>query len=93
MKSIINFYSETPGEIKKFLTLFYAKNIELKSDLFWENTYDNPIDMIELVSCFMDNKEKFKINLWISFDRGVFINVTGDNLENIIKYIYERFPS
>lgn len=93
MKSIINLYSETPGEIKKFLALFYAKNIELKNDLFWEITYDNPIDMIELVSCFIDNKEKFKINLWISFDRGVFINVTGDNLENIIKYIYERFPN
>ncbi len=93
MKSIINLYSETPGEIKKFLALFYAKNIELKNDLFWEITYDNPIDMIELVSCFIDNKEKFKINLWISFDRGVFINVTDDNLENIIKYIYERFPN
>lgn len=93
MKSIINLYSETPGEIKKFLALFYAKNIELKNDLFLEITYDNPIDMIELVSCFIDNKEKFKINLWISFDRGVFINVTDDNLENIIKYIYERFPN
>lgn len=93
MKSIINLYSETPGEIKKFLAVFYAKNIELKGDLFWENSYDNPIDMIELVSCFIDNKEKFKINLWISFDSGVFINVTEDNLENIIKYIYERFPS
>lgn len=93
MKSIVNLYSETPGEIKKFLALFYAKNIDLKNDLFWENTYDNPIDMIELVSCFIDNKEKFKINLWISFDSGVFINVTDDNLENIIKYIYERFPS
>lgn len=93
MKSIINLYSETPGEIKKFLALFYAKNIDLKNDLFWEITYDNPIDMIELVSCFIDNKEKFKINLWISFDRGVFINVTDDNLENIIKYIYERFPN
>ena len=93
IKIIINLYSETPGEIKKFLALFYAKNIELKNDLFWEITYDNPIDMIELVSCFIDNKEKFKINLWISFDRGVFINVTDDNLENIIKYIYERFPN
>ena len=49
--------------------------------------------MIELVSCFMDNKDKFKINLWISFDEGVFVNVTDNNLENIIKYIYARFPN
>lgn len=81
------------GEIKKFLELFYSKNIEMKEDLFWEILYDNPIDMIELVSCFIDNKEKFQINIWISIDDGVFINVTDNNLDEIIKYIYERFPS
>ena len=65
MKSIINLYSQTPGQIQSFLTLFFSQNIQLSNDLFWENSYDNPIDMIELVSCFMDNKDKFKINLWI----------------------------
>lgn len=92
MKTFINLYSQTPGEIKKFLELFYSKNIEIPDDLFWENSYDNPIHMIELISCFIDNKDKFKINLWISLDHGVFINVTDENLDNIIKYIYERFP-
>ena len=92
MKGIINLYSETPGEIKRFLELFYSKNLELSNDLFWENSYDNPINMIELISCFIDNRDKFKINLWISIDEGVFINITEDNLDTIIKYIYERFP-
>ncbi len=92
MKGIVNLYSETAGEIKKFLALFYDKELELKEDLFWETSYENPIDMIELVSCFIDNKEKFKINIWISLDNGVFINVTDDNLDSIVKYIYERFP-
>jgi len=94
MKCLVNLYSETTGEIKKFLELFYgSKNFEITNDLFWENSYDNPIDMIELISCFMDNIEKFKINLWISLDNGIFINVTEDNLIDIIKYIYERFPN
>ena len=93
MKSLIRFYSEVPGEIKKFLELFYSKNIELSNELFWEISYDNPIDSIELMSCFMDNKTKFPINLWISIDDGVFINVTDDNVDELIKYIYERFPS
>ncbi len=92
MKGIVNLYSQTAGEIKKFLALFYDKELELKEDLFWETSYENPIDMIELVSCFIDNKEKFKINIWISLDNGVFINVTDDNLDSIVKYIYERFP-
>lgn len=93
MKAIVNLYSDISGEIKKFLELFYSKNIEISNDLFWEISYENPIDMIELISCFIDNKEKFKINIWISIDNGIFINVTDDNLENIIKYIYERFPN
>lgn len=93
MKGIINLYSEAPGQIKKFLELFYSKNIEISKDLFWENSYDNPIDMIELISCFIDNKDKFQINIWISIDKNIFINVTDDNLDNIIKYIYDRFPN
>jgi len=93
MTGIINLYSQTSGEIKKFLELFYSKNLNISNDLFWEKTYTNPIDMIELVSCFIDNKDKFQINIWISIDNGIFINVTDDNLDNIIKYIYERFPN
>lgn len=81
------------GEIKRFLELFYSKNLEIKEDLFWEISYNNPINMIELVSCFIDNKENFKINIWISIDDGIFINVTDNNLDEIIKYIYERFPN
>lgn len=93
MNGIINLYSENSGEIKKFLEAFFSKNIDLVDDLFWECRYNNPIDMIELISCFMDNKDNFKINLWISIDNGIFINVTDDNLEELIKYIYERFPN
>lgn len=93
MKAIINLYSETSGEIKKFLESFFSKNIDLTDDLFWEYEYENPVNMIELISCFMDNKENYKINLWISIDNGIFINVTDDNLDNLIKYIYERFPN
>lgn len=95
MKGIINLYSETSGEIKKFLELFFdnSKNFEIQNDLFWEISYENPINMIELVSCFIDNKENFKINIWISIDDGIFINVTEQNLDEIIKYIYERFPN
>ena len=92
-KVLLIYIVKLNGEIKRFLELFYSKNLEIKEDLFWEIYYDNPIDMIELVSCFIDNKENFKINIWISIDDGIFINVTDNNLDEIIKYIYERFPN
>ena len=63
----------------------YQSNInQLKSDMV--------IDMIEIISCFIDNNEKFNANLWISLDKDVYICVTNNNLNNIIKYIYERYP-
>ena len=76
MKTSINFYSEIEGEIKKF----------------FQKEYDNPVDMIDMISCFIDNNNKFKMTLWISLDKDVYICVTDNNLDNLIKYIYERYP-
>lgn len=92
MKTTINFYSEKNGEIKKFLEKYYSKNFELENNLFFQKEFDNPIDMIDIISCFIDNNNKFEINLWISLDKDVYICVTDNNLNNLIKYIYERYP-
>ena len=85
-------YSEKTGEIKKFLEAFYSKNFNLDNNLFWENKYQNPIDMIDLISVFIDNKDKFKINLWLSLDENIYICVTEKNLDKLIRYLYERYP-
>lgn len=88
----IAIYSEVNGEIKKFLESFYSKNFNLSDNLFWENKYQSPIDMIDLISVFIDNNEKFSINVWISLDENVYICVTEQNLDKLIRYIYERYP-
>ncbi len=92
MKATINFYSEIDGEIKKFLEQYYSKNLNLKNHLSFQEEYDNPVEMIDIISCFIDNNDKFKINLWISLDKDVYICVTENNINNLIKYIYERYP-
>ena len=76
LKASVNLYSTQNGEIEKFLTSFYNKKIKLKDSLKW-NT---------------ENNDKYKINMWISLDNGVYINVTDYNADKIIRYIYERFP-
>ena len=88
----ISIYIEINGEIKKFLESFYSKNFNLSDNLFWENKYQSPIDMIDLISVFIDNNEKFSINVWISLDENVYICVTEQNLDKLIRYIYERYP-
>ena len=36
--------------------------------------------------------ERFEIMMWISLDKGVYIHVTEDNANSLIKYLYERYP-
>lgn len=88
----INFYSEIKGEIKKFLELYYSKNLNIENDLCYKKKFENPIDMIDIISCFIDNSDRFNISLWISLDKNVYIRLNNSNLNTIIKYIYERYP-
>lgn len=93
MKTNINFYSEKDGEIKRFLEHYYSKNLsDFNYNLHYQMFFDTPIDMIDIIGCFIDNKDHFDINLWVSLDEGVLILVNEDNVNSLIKYIYERFP-
>lgn len=92
MYTIVNLYSDKPGEIKRFLKDFYNKDISINNDLKWEKKYDNSIEIADIIGTFIDNNEKYKINMWISLDEGTFINVTDYNVDEIIKYLYERYP-
>ena len=92
MNTVISLYSTQKNEIKRFLEKFYNEKIILKDNLEWEKTYSNPIEMAEIIGTFIDNNDKFHINMWVSIDEGFSINVTDNNANQIIKYLYERFP-
>ena len=90
--SIVNLYSEKSGEIGRFLYDFYEKKITLENDLKWEKFFENPVYMADIIGIYVDNKDDFKVNMWISLDEGAFINVTESNADTIIRYLYERYP-
>lgn len=92
MSTIVNLYSDKKGEISRFLYDFYDKNISLKNDLKWEKVYENPIEIADILGTYIDNKDLYKINMWISLDENAFINVTEDNADKLIRYLYERYP-
>lgn len=92
MYTIVNLYSDKEQEIEKFLNKFYNKTVEMEDSLKWEKKYDNPIEIADIIGAFIDNNDKYKINMWISLDEGTFINVTDNNVDSIIKYLYERYP-
>lgn len=93
MNTIVNLYSIKAGEIRRFLDSFYGnKNFTLENELKWEKRYDNPIEISDIIGIFIDNNDKYDINMWISLDENVFINVTSFNSDKIIRYLFERYP-
>lgn len=92
LKVNVRLYSPQNGEIDKFLTSFYDKKIQLLDDLKYNISFENPVEIADLIGTFIENNDKYKINMWVSLDKGVYINVTEHNADKLIRYIYERFP-
>lgn len=88
----VNLYSESSKELEKFLSLFYNSTFNINNDLNWEHQYENPIEISEIIGAFIDNLDNFKIMMWVSLDKGIYIHVTEKNADNLIRYLYERYP-
>lgn len=92
MSAVVYLSSNKKGELEKFLSSFYNTSFNLLNSLKWEKKYDNPVEIAEIVGTFIDNSDDFDIHIWISIDKNVFIHVDEKNADDIIKYLYERFP-
>lgn len=92
MNSIVRLYSNKKGQISRFLNDFLGQNLQLDNDLEWEKNFENPIEIVDIIGAFIENNDLYEINMWISIDKDCFINVTDDNADELIRYLYERFP-
>lgn len=95
MQSFVRIYSNLPNEINKFLSHFYGNNDLNKTNdgaKQWQKEYLNPIEIVDIIGAYIENIDDFNITMWISIDSGVFIKVTEDNADELIRYLYERFP-
>ena len=64
LKSSVNLYSTKEGEIENFLTSFYNEKVLLNNNLKHNIFFENPVEMIDLISTFIENNEKYQINMW-----------------------------
>ena len=93
MGVLVSLYSKKNGEIFKFLSKYYEeKNFESSNMLEWKKEFQNPIEIADIIGVFIENKDEYKINMWVSLDEDVLINVTDHNADKIIRYLYERYP-
>ena len=92
MQASVNLYANEKGELNNFLSRFYNTNLEFYDDLKWEKKYANPLELAEIIGIFIDNSDDYNITMWISLDRNIFIYISKDNANDIIKYLFERYP-
>ena len=92
MQATVNLYSNQKGELNNFLSRFYNTNLEIYDNLKWEKKYANPLELAEIIGTFIDNINDYNIAMWISLDKNVFISISENNANDIIRYLYERYP-
>ena len=92
MQASVSLYSNKKGELNNFLSRFYNTDLEIYDNLKWEKKYANPLELAEIIGIFIDNLDNYNITMWISLDKDVFISISENNADDIIKYLYERYP-
>lgn len=92
MSAVVDIYSQSSDEIKNFLDKFYNDTIDISNALKWEKSFENPVEISDIIGAFIDNSDDFKINMWVSLDEGFFININSHNADKIIRYLFERYP-
>ena len=66
--------------------------LEIENKLKWEKEYENPIEITDIIGAFVDNSDQFDIKMWISLDKDIFVKISEQNANDIIKYLFERYP-
>lgn len=92
MSVIVSLYSKKENEITNFLNSFNNSLKVENSTLEWKKEYKNPIEIADIIGVFVDNNDKYDINMWVSLDQGFFVNITNYNVDKIIRYLFERYP-
>ena len=93
MNFTVKLYSTKENEIYRFLRSFFDNNVSEEANVLeWQKKYQNPLEIVDIIGTFIENNDKFKINMWVSLDKDFFINVTEQNADSLIRYIYERYP-
>ena len=92
MKAKVILFSNKSNEITDFLNKFYSNKSNHGNSRSWQKDFLNPVEITEFIAAFADNINSFYLAMWISLDKDVFIKISPSNSDNIIKYLFERYP-
>lgn len=92
MSISISLWSTLQGEIQRFLSSYYQKDIQRDEECSsWIHDFSNPLETIDLISALMDNLHKYKVAMYIHMDNGYLHKITEENYNDIIKDLIELY--
>ncbi len=92
MAITVSMWSDKKGEIKRFLSSFYQKEVKMDEDIGqWIYVYNKPLEAIDIISAVMDNKDKFRISMCLQVDRADVHIITEQNHNDIVKGILQLY--
>lgn len=92
MEIVIRLHSKKENEINRFLSKYYNTNMNIPNEQTWKHAYKNPIEVSDIIGVFIDNYDSYNLKMWLCLDKNVYINITEANGNDVIKYLFERFP-
>lgn len=92
MIASVTLHSKKYGEINNFLSKFYNTDLEIPNKLKWKKKYDNPVEITDLIGVFIDNIDNYDLKMWVHLDKDIYVNISENNANEIIKYLFERYP-
>ena len=81
LKPKISLYCENENLLSTFLNKYYNKDIPNTME---DISFDNPIELVDLISVVIDNTDKYPISAWINLDEDIYIKITNSNINKII---------
>ena len=69
LSAVVNLYSDKSGEIQRFINKYLNEENNLCNELKWEKVYENPVDISDIIGIFIENIDKYNINMWVSCDK------------------------
>lgn len=84
--------SKNKGEVKRFLDFYFDEDTQTDDDVMeWIYVYNNTVDAVNIIECFIDNDEKFDVSLWVKIDGEELVRVKKCNIKSIIEKIHKYF--
>ena len=88
----IRLRSKKKNEINRFLSKFFNTNMNIPEDLTWQHSFKNPIEVSDIIGAYIDNSDNYDLKMWLCLDKNVYVFINDTNGNDIIKYLFERFP-